>query len=92
LQFKIKHIMYLTVFTAILLSIRDPLVASFPLLVTSIIWVSGAIAVASTVGVYGIALMMEEGSRKDKLARSILYFLTADMLVFVVFFLVAERP
>ena len=91
LQFKIKHIMYLSVITAVLMAIRDPLVESFPLLVKSIVWVSGGLAVALTVGVYGIALMMEEGTQKDKLARSILYFLTVDMLFFVVFFLVDER-
>ena len=91
LRFKIQHLMYLTVWTAMLLSIREPLMASVPELVSAIVWVSAIAAVAMTAGVYGIALMMDEGLSKDNLVRRILYFLCADMLLLFIFTILDKR-
>ena len=83
--------MYLTVWTAILLSVREPLMASFPEFVLLLVWASGISSALLTISVYGLALLMDEGLPKDKLVRRTLYFLCADMLVFFVFTVLGKR-
>ena len=44
LRFKIKHLMWLTVWTALILAARDPLIATAPEIVNLLFWVSGIVA------------------------------------------------
>jgi hypothetical protein len=85
LRFNIQHIMYLTAWSAMLLAVREPLIASFPLVATVLIWASAIGAAAMIVAAYAIAWMMEEGSLKDGLVVRILYILCADMLLLFIF-------
>ena len=55
LRFKIKHLMWLTLWTALILSVRDPLIATAPELVNLLFWVSGTVALGVFVALYGIA-------------------------------------
>jgi hypothetical protein len=85
LRFNIQHIMYLTAWAAMLLAVREPLLASFPLLATVLVWASAIGAAVTVVAAYAVAWMMEEGSLKDGLVVRILYFLCADMLLLFIF-------
>ena len=85
LRFKIQHIMYLTAWTAMLLSVRGYLIDAAPTFVTAIVWASGLGGAAMIAGVYGIAWLMEEGVPKDRLVLRILYFLCADMVLLFIF-------
>ncbi len=91
LRFKIKHLMWLTAWTALILSVRDPLIATAPELVNLLFWVSGIVALGFFVALYGIALIADEGSFKDELVNKMCYFLMADGIVFFVFALVDNR-
>ena len=91
-RFRIKHIMYLTLWTAILLAIRQPLENSAPEIVSGMIWASGILAVVLIIVIYGIALTMRDGSSLDKLVVRLLYGLTATLLLFIIFTLLGGPP
>jgi hypothetical protein len=85
LNFNIKHLMYLTLWTGLILAARDFLIASVPEFVRLIVWLSGAGAVGIFVGLYGIALMMPEGFHKDRLVNKLSYILIASGILFFLF-------
>jgi hypothetical protein len=85
IRFKIKHLMYLTFWTAVILALRGPLLASVPDFVWLIVKLSGVAAVAMFVGLYGIALMVDEGRYKDRLVDRICYLLIGDGILFFLF-------
>jgi hypothetical protein len=89
LTFKIKHLMYLTLWTALILAAREPLTIAAPELVSLVVWVSGIAAVGIFVGLYGIAALVDEGDPKDQLVNKLCYFLIGDGILFFLF-LVAE--
>jgi hypothetical protein len=91
LSFKIKHLMWLTAWTALILAARDPLIASAPELVNLLFWMSGILALAFFVALYGVALIVDEGAFKDELVNKMCYLLMADGIVFFVFALVDDR-
>jgi hypothetical protein len=91
LTFKIKHLMYLTLWTALVLWGREHLAVVAPELVTLIVWVSGIAAVAIFVGLYGIAALVDEGDPKDRLVNKLGYFLIGDGILFFLFVLVEAR-
>jgi hypothetical protein len=84
-NFKIKHLMYLTLWTALILASRDFLIQAVPEFVRLTIWLSGAGAVALFVGLYGIALMMPDCSHRDRLVNKLCYFLIGDGILFFLF-------
>jgi hypothetical protein len=85
LRFKIKHLMWLTLWTALVLSVKDPLIATAPELVNLLFWLSGILAVGVFVALYGIAVFADEGDFKDELVNKMCYALIADGVVFFVF-------
>jgi hypothetical protein len=91
LRFKIKHLMWLTLWTALILWVREPLIATAPELVDLLFWVSGIVALGVFVGLYGIALIADEGHFKDDLVNRMCYLLIADGIVFFVFSVVDDR-
>lgn len=91
LRFKIKHLMWLTLWTALILSVRDPLIATAPELVDLLFWVSGIVALGMFVALYGIALIVDEGHFKDDLVNRMCYLLIADGVVFFVFAVVDDH-
>jgi hypothetical protein len=85
LTFKIKHLMYLTLWTALILGGREHLAVVAPELVTLVVWVSGIAAVSILVGLYGIAALVDEGDSKDRLVNKLCYFLIGDGILFILF-------
>jgi hypothetical protein len=90
LHFKIRHIMWLSLWTALVLAAKDPLIASLPELATVIAWISIALAVAMFLSLFGVALLMDEGETKDRVVLYLGYCLAGDSLLalclgFVVF-------
>jgi hypothetical protein len=88
--FKIKHLMYLTLWTALIMAGREPLLYAVPDLVKLIVWLSGAGLVGIFVGLYGIALMMPDCSYKYRLFNRLCYVLIGDGILFFLF--VAMSP
>ncbi len=66
LNFKIKHLMYLTLWTALVLWVKEPLLDTAPDLVRLVFWLAALAAVALFVALYGIALLADEGVFKDR--------------------------
>jgi hypothetical protein len=91
LRFKIRHIMWLSVWTALVLAARDPLIASLPEAAGAIAWVSGGVALAMIIALYGVALLMDEGETKDSAVLIMLYCLAGDLFLFLVFLLLDAR-
>ena len=91
LTFKIKHLMYLTLWTALILSVRHPLIAIAPDLVTLIVWISGIAIGILFVGLYGVALVVEEGDPKDRLVNHMCYILIGDGILFFLFLVVESK-
>jgi hypothetical protein len=91
LNFKIKHIMFLIFWTALVLWIRDPLITVAPDLVTLLVWVSGIVAVGTFVGLYGVAIVAAEGDAKDRLVNQMCYVLIGDGIMFFLFSVVEAR-
>jgi hypothetical protein len=87
LTFKIKHLMYLTLWTALILWGREPLAVIAPDLVSLVVWISGIAAVGIFVGLYGIAALVEEGDPKDHLVNNLCYVLIGDGILFFLFVL-----
>jgi hypothetical protein len=85
LTFKIKHLMYLTLWTALIVAAREPLAVIAPELVTLVVWVSGIAAVGIFVGLYGIAALADEGDPKDRLVNNLCYALIGDGILFFLF-------
>ncbi len=88
LRFKIKHLMYLTAWTALILAVRDPLIATAPELVRLVFWLSAIAAVVIFIALYAIALIVDEGKDKDDIIDKTCYILIADGILFFVFALV----
>ncbi len=84
-RFKIKHLMYLTFWTALLLAIRQPLLIVAPDLVWLIAWLSAIAGAGIFVGLYGVALVVEEGYFKDQLVDRLCYLLIGDGILFFLF-------
>ncbi len=82
LTFKIKHLMYLTLWTALILAAREPLAVAAPELVSLVVWISGIAAVGIFVGLYGIAALVDEGDPKDQLVNNLCYLLIGDGILF----------
>jgi hypothetical protein len=91
LHFKIKHLMYLTFWTAVILAIRHPLLAAAPDLVWLIVWLSGITGAGIFVGLYGVALIVEEGHVKDRLVDRMCYLLIGDGILFFLFSVVENN-
>jgi hypothetical protein len=85
LTFKIKHLMFLTLWTALILAAREPLVVAAPELVSLVVWLSGIAALGIFVGLYGIAALVDEGDSKDQLVNKLCYVLIGDGIVFFLF-------
>jgi hypothetical protein len=91
LRFKIRHIMWLSVWTALVLAARDPLIASLPEAAGVIAWISGSLAIAMVIALYGVALLMDEGETKDTAVLIMLYCLAGDLFLFLVFLVLDAR-
>ncbi|WP_435005735.1 hypothetical protein P12x_003530 [Tundrisphaera lichenicola] len=91
LRFKIQHIMWLSVWMAVVLAVREPLIASLPRAVGAIFVISGMVALFLFVGLYRVALLMEEGETKDESVLVMLYCLAGDLFLFVAFCLLDAR-
>ena len=91
LRFKIKHLMYLTLWTALILAGRDYLVAAAPDLVTFIVWASGIAVVGIFVGLYGVAIVVDEGDYKDDLVNYMCYALIASGILCFLFLVVEHQ-
>jgi hypothetical protein len=87
LRFKIKHLMYLVFWTALILAVREPLVASVPRLVSLIVVLSGVTVIGIFAGLYGVALFMEESRSKDRLVDRMCYVLIGAGILFFIFLL-----
>lgn len=91
LRFRIQHMMWLSLWSALVLAAREPLMASLPAAVAAIVVLSGVVAVGLLGGLYGVALMAEEGERKDQAVLVMLYCLTGDLFLFLMFLLLEAR-
>jgi hypothetical protein len=91
IRFKIKHLMYLTLWTALILAVRDPLIATLPQLVRMIFWMSAAAAAAIVAGLYAIALLMGESRHKDLIVNRLCYVLIADGILFFILSLAKQH-
>jgi hypothetical protein len=90
-QFKIQHIMYLSFWTAIVLASRNYLVASLPRITEFVLWSSGLAGLAMFAGLYGVALLAEEGTEKVRTFTKIVNLLIADLILFILLILASEK-
>jgi hypothetical protein len=83
LRFKIQHIMWLSLWTAVVLAVRGPLLASLPMVAGMISLASLVMTFAMFIAVFGIALLMDEGTTKDRVVLLLFYCMAGSSFVFV---------
>jgi hypothetical protein len=83
LRFQIQHIMWLSLWTAVVLAVRNPLIASLPEIARVIAMTSGVLLPAMFLAVFGLALLMEEGTRKDRAVLVLFYCMAGDSFLFL---------
>jgi hypothetical protein len=82
LRFKIQHIMWLSLWTAVVLAARGPLLASLPEVAGMISLGSLVLTFAMFFAVFGIALLMDEGTTKDRVVLLLFYCMAGSSFVF----------
>jgi hypothetical protein len=82
LRFKIQHIMWLSLWTAIVLAAKDPLIAYWPEIAMHLVEFSGGLALAMFIAVFGVALLMDEGPTKDRVVLLLFYCMAGDCFLF----------
>ena len=82
-RFKIQHIMWLSVWTALVLAVRGPLLATLPEIAAAITVASLVATFAMFIAVFGIALLMEEGLTKDRVVLLLFYGMAASSFLFL---------
>jgi hypothetical protein len=83
LRFKIRHIMWLSLWTAVVLAVREPLIASLPEVAAAIAMISVVLTIAMFITVFGIAILMDEGPTKDRVVLLLFYCMAGSSFVFV---------
>jgi hypothetical protein len=90
-KFKIKHLMYLTLWTALIMAGREPLLYAAPEFVSFLVWLSGAGLVAIFVGLYGVALIIPDCDYKYTLFNRMCYALIGDGILFFLFVIMSPH-
>jgi protein-S-isoprenylcysteine O-methyltransferase Ste14 len=84
LKSRIRHLIYLTLWAAMILAACGPLIGSLPHFVKLVVNVSGVAAVAIIVLLYAVALLMEERDLKQRIVNLLCYLLIGDGILFFI--------
>ena len=82
-RFRIKHLMFLTFWTAILLAFRVEFVESWPLIADFGCWASSLAGLGLFGGLFGVAAGMRPGRRQEALFTLLFNLLLGDAILFL---------
>jgi len=87
LRYKIRHIMWLSVWVALVLSLRPVFVESLPTVAMALFVMSEVVAAVSFIVLVAIAVFVEGGKRQDRLIVLVSYFMTVAVAPHLIFLL-----